>query len=109
MLPEILYRFVLRSKFHRKRQWGRCKVEIEPQPTNTPHCDRRHVELPRDHSQESSALLAPLNILDKSRFGEGVDVVSDDEVVEDANVDEGQGVAQAAGDLFVGWAGGRRA
>lgn len=67
-----------------------------------PHCNRRNVELSCGNSQESSVLLAPINILEKSRFREReAQAVANDEMIEHPHVHEAEGFLEAPGDELV--------
>jgi hypothetical protein len=63
------------------------------------------VELSCDNSQESLVLLAPINILEKSRFREGIDRLGHNQMIEDANVDKPKGFPETSGDELVRGAG----
>lgn len=50
-------------------------------------------------------LLAPINILEASRFREGIDRLGHNQVIEHANVDKPKGFAETSGDELVRSAG----
>ena len=80
-----------------------CQIETElveprPCPRNTPHRNRRNMELSCDKSQESSVLLAPINVLEKSRLRERKDGFGHDQVIQDPDVDERQSFPESSCD-----------